>query len=256
MDTGKDRFPLLRKILKAIGLPAEAIDDIVERILDWLSAKDEPSGGAPSLPFKLRDDFLSPAELSFYQVLVSVVRERAVICAKVNLADLFFVATGDHRKNRAIANRIDRKHVDFLLCDPKTMRPLVGIELGDKSHERVERKTRDELVDAVFTNAGLPLVRMPVKVGYVRAEVEQVLALHLHPGATSADMPERTMESRASVGTAEPNCPKCGSKMVLRTAKSGNNVGGQFWGFAAFPRCRSILLVTAFEKYNRLAING
>jgi hypothetical protein len=32
----KDRFPLVRKILATLGLPAEAIDDIVERILDWL----------------------------------------------------------------------------------------------------------------------------------------------------------------------------------------------------------------------------
>lgn len=43
MDANKDRFPLLRKILKAIGLPAEAVDDIVERILDWLSIKDTPA---------------------------------------------------------------------------------------------------------------------------------------------------------------------------------------------------------------------
>ena len=31
-----DRFPLLCKILGTLGLPAEAIDDIIERILDWL----------------------------------------------------------------------------------------------------------------------------------------------------------------------------------------------------------------------------
>lgn len=46
----KDRFPLLRKILGTLGLPAEAVDDIIERILDWLSAKDQPAIGAPSLP--------------------------------------------------------------------------------------------------------------------------------------------------------------------------------------------------------------
>ena len=55
METNKDRFPLLRKILRAIGLPAEGIDDIIERILDWLSAKDEPSLEPATLPFKLRD---------------------------------------------------------------------------------------------------------------------------------------------------------------------------------------------------------
>lgn len=46
----KDRFPLVRKILSTLGLPAEAIDDIVERVLDWLSAKDDPATGAHRLP--------------------------------------------------------------------------------------------------------------------------------------------------------------------------------------------------------------
>ena len=122
---------------------------------DWLATKDELVAGPVSLPFRLRDDLLSLAELSFYQVLSGVAGERVTICAKVNLADLFFVATGDHRKIRAIANRIDRKHVDFLLCNPETMRPLAGIELDDKSHNRMHRKTRDELVGEVFNRGGI-----------------------------------------------------------------------------------------------------
>ena len=32
-------------------------------------------------------------------------------------------------------------------------------------------------------------------------------------------------------------CPKCGSKMVLRTAKKGPNSGKQFWGCTQFPKC-------------------
>ena len=36
-------------------------------------------------------------------------------------------------------------------------------------------------------------------------------------------------------------CPKCGSDLVLRTAKKGNNVGDQFYGCSAFPKCRFIL---------------
>lgn len=244
MDSSKDRFPLLRKILRAIGLPTEAVDDIVERILDWLSTKDEPVAGPASLPFKLRDDFLSPAELSFYQVLRGVVGDRATMCAKVNLADLFFVATGDHRKKRAIANRIDRKHVDFLLCEPKTMRPLAGIELDDKSHQRAERKTRDELIEEVFANAGLPLLRLAVKQGYSRADVEELVGKYLPSGDAPVQGSQIIPVAPTPAAADEPNCPKCGSKMILRTAKSGGNAGGQFWGCSAFPRCRSVLTVS------------
>jgi restriction system protein len=33
-------------------------------------------------------------------------------------------------------------------------------------------------------------------------------------------------------------CPKCGSAMVLRTAKRGAKIGSQFWGCSEYPRCR------------------
>jgi predicted RNA-binding Zn-ribbon protein involved in translation (DUF1610 family) len=242
MENTKDRFPLLRKILKAIGLPQEAIDDIVERILDWLSTKDEPAAGPVVLPFKLRDDFLSSAELSFCQVLRAVLCDRAVICPKVNLGDLFFVATGDHRKNRALANRVDRKHVDFLVCEPKTMRPILGIELDDKSHSRSDRQLRDELVENVFDAAGLPLVRFPVKSSYALGEVEAQIAIHLAERiAETSTTPVKSPEAAPISADSSPSCPKCGSKMILRTAKSGANTGGKFWGCSNFPRCRAIL---------------
>ena len=35
-------------------------------------------------------------------------------------------------------------------------------------------------------------------------------------------------------------CPRCGSKLVLRTAKKGENAGNQFYGCSAFPKCRYV----------------
>ncbi len=35
-------------------------------------------------------------------------------------------------------------------------------------------------------------------------------------------------------------CPRCGSKLVLRTAAKGNHAGEQFWGCSGYPRCRYI----------------
>lgn len=36
-------------------------------------------------------------------------------------------------------------------------------------------------------------------------------------------------------------CPRCGSALVLRTAKKGDNAGNQFYGCSSFPKCRYIL---------------
>lgn len=112
---------------------------------------------AETLPYRLRD-FLSPAEYSFYRVLVAAVGNRAAVCPKVSLNDVFFVARPN--ENQAYRNKIDRKHVDFLLCHPATMKPLGGVELDDASHQRKDRKERDQFVDQVFAAAGLPIVHV------------------------------------------------------------------------------------------------
>jgi len=38
-----------------------------------------------------------------------------------------------------------------------------------------------------------------------------------------------------------PDCPQCGKSMVLRTAKTGNNAGKQFWGCTGYPECRGVV---------------
>ena len=36
------------------------------------------------------------------------------------------------------------------------------------------------------------------------------------------------------------SCPKCGKPMILRTARSGNNQGRQFFGCSDYPKCRMV----------------
>jgi restriction system protein len=38
----------------------------------------------------------------------------------------------------------------------------------------------------------------------------------------------------------ENACPKCGSPMILRTARNGDNQGKQFWGCTGYPKCRTV----------------
>lgn len=39
---------------------------------------------------------------------------------------------------------------------------------------------------------------------------------------------------------SDPRCPRCGRKMLIRTAKKGPIAGGQFWGCSGFPACRAV----------------
>ncbi len=98
-----------------------------------------------------------------------MVGEYFAICPKVSLADIFFVYRPN--QNMSAYNRINRKHVDFLICEPKMMRPRFAIELDDRSHQRPEREARDDFVDGVFEEARLPLIHVPVQMAYNTAEL-------------------------------------------------------------------------------------
>lgn len=189
------------------------------------------SSDTEPLPFRLRDDFLSPAEVSFYHVLLSAVGDRFTVCPKVNLNDIFFVSRPD--RNQASRNHISRKHVDFLLCDRRSMRPCMGIELDDSSHEREDRRARDALVQRVFDAAGLTLLRFPAQRAYNITEVASRLSSPSDQGATPPSLP-------VSVDTTvAPNCPKCGIPLVIR-----NGGRGRFFGCSNFPRCRETVAIS------------
>jgi hypothetical protein len=90
------------------------------------------------------------------------------------------------RRTRA-RNRINQKHVDFLLIRPSDLKPLAGIELDDRSHEEDDRKQRDAFVDEVFQSCGLPLIHVPAKATYSPAELKATMVNALsHPKQGSA----------------------------------------------------------------------
>jgi uncharacterized protein DUF2726 len=96
-------------------------------------------------------------------VLRSAVGDSTLISIKVGLSDLFYAKSSDEGKYRTYRNKIDQKHVDFLLWDRKTVRPIAGIELDDKSHQRRDRQIRDQFVENIFRVPNLPLVNIAKK---------------------------------------------------------------------------------------------
>jgi hypothetical protein len=241
MTTSNDKPGCFGMLLRALGIrPSEQEADI-----------------AGPLPYRLRDDFLSSSELSFYHVLALAVARRAIICPKVGLGDVFYVSRPN--ENFAYFNKIRQRHVDFLLCDPATMRPLAGIELDDTSHNRRDRQESDAFEDSVFQAAGLPLLRFPARANYVVSEIVAQLGPVFQPEPAAAMTPDGTSDSEpdprldpasqpqpphVDTGTATdgaPLCPRCGVPMVLRTATRGSRVGQPFYGCSNYPRCHETL---------------
>lgn len=196
-----------------------------------------------ALPYKLTDKFLTPAELSYYKVLTSVLSPKAVVNAKVNLADILFVSRPN--ENISFRNRIAQKHVDFLLCDATSMKPALVIELDDASHKRADRRKRDKFVDKALHAAGMPILHVTQQRQYSREEVISQLKPFLTSPTPEIDNKAEEAESTTPMKIGPPNCPKCGAPMVLRTASRGEHKGRQFFGCQNYPNCRQVLPVPA-----------
>lgn len=223
------------------------------------AAKPAPTATAPAepevLPYRVRADFLSTTELSFYRVLQTVIGGRATIFTKVGLGDVFYVARPNENHN--YRNRIAQKHVDFIVCDIQTLKPLFAVELDDASHQRADRQERDAFVDQVFQAASLPLTHVAAQreysvhdlaakfEAYLPAKIETkptaVAATPQSPTPTVAAVSAQSDPVKPSPATSSaPLCPRCGIPMVVRTVAQGDHKGKQFYGCANYPRCREV----------------
>lgn len=109
----------------------------------------------------------------------------------------------------------------------------------------------------VFVGGSTFKTEMPANVtyagGYIRyikshtqqvlstQEVDQVFnaiaAGRLKPSMATNREHVRHLQKRSDP-TASRLCPKCGSVLVVRSRKSGDNAGNQFWGCSQYPKCR------------------
>ena len=207
----------------------------------------ESQNSEEQLPYRARDNLLSPAELSFFHVLRQVTSGQFYVCVKVRIGDLLFVV--DRRNNLAHANRIERKHVDFVLCDPKTMEPKLVVELDDSSHQRKDRQDRDELVDAAFAAAGLPILHVRCARNYVAEQLGHQIQSAIQPNEIPPILTQPAKVVPPSLPSPDlplqcdlpPQCPKCNVSMVERKAARGKYKGKRFWACPSYPECKKIV---------------
>lgn len=215
-------------------------------ILLFIMKKSEPTdaqaGKKGSLPYKKRDDFLSMSELSFYRTMGVFLQNKAVICPKVAVNEVVFVGSGVGKERTKFLNWINRKHVDFVLCDAGTMQVVCAVELDDKSHQNDARKERDAFVDRVFETAKVPLFHIPAKRGYSAEDFTFIINCFSNQATTAAEVPNQPATETETSRTNDnaPLCPKCGIPMIKRKALQGTKAGREFYGCSNFPKCREV----------------
>ena len=141
------------------------------------------------MPYQKKWYLLSPAERDFYEALRQAVGNRYTIFAKVRLLDLLWLP--DNMENRILyIRRVASKHVDFVLCHPQTVAPVLVIELDDASHQLPERQERDIFLNEVLRVAGIPLLRVPVRKSFsapaLRGQILETLSVYSRPETGAA----------------------------------------------------------------------
>jgi len=184
------------------------------------------------LPYRLREPFLSAPELSLYRVLVELVEDRYVICPKVALNDIFLIVRPN--ENVHYFNKIFRKHVDFLLCHPKTLKPAFGIELV-KPIAKNDTRESDQFMQDLFLGAGLPLVQIPSNERYKITDLVDLFKQALVKVKDTGSL--RATDKSDSV----PMCPVCGRMMVLRIHRDGLDAGKKYYGCMDNPHCPGVV---------------
>jgi hypothetical protein len=119
--------------------------------------------------FHPRQFLLSRNEVAFLRVLVSLVGHRYLISCKVRLADIITCSDADWKRGHA--NRIAQKHVDFVVSCAHSSRIVAAIELDDLSHQRPDRRQRDQFVNRLFSQMRVRLIRVPARWEYDRDEI-------------------------------------------------------------------------------------
>ncbi len=133
---------------------------------------DEPS-------YLRRESLLLEHEQRYFQTLIQVIGSHARVFPKVRLSD-FIQPHGVNPEQRAHWMRVQRRCVDFLLCSPNNLSPVLAIDLDTRAKKR-RRDTSPggDVLDKALKTANIPLLRIRATREYDSHEVLHQIRLAL-----------------------------------------------------------------------------
>ena len=136
---------------------------------------------------------ISKSEVEFYQAIKQNIPDGYSVFPQINLAS-FINRTDDARFHNELF-----RNVDFLITDSE-YRPKIIVEINDRTHLTTERKERDEKVQNICEEAGIPIIKLWTTYGvnnqYIGNKINETLASlpikrihHKKESTTSSDIP-------------------------------------------------------------------
>jgi hypothetical protein len=121
-----------------------------------------------------KEFLMTRAEHEFFDILVSIIsnnfNNQYYIFPQVHISE-FLEHKIKGQSWKGAFSHINGKSVDFVLCDKNYIKPILAIELDDRTHDRPDRVDRDEEVERVLKEAHLPLLRFPSRSKFDENEI-------------------------------------------------------------------------------------
>lgn len=165
------------EIFLALGLAAVALGGGALYAL-WLRFRSKQRGELRVT----RKKFITGNELDFYGRLLKACAGRYTVMAQVSMGALVDTALNpNHPVYWEVRRNFSSKIVDFVLCDPRSLAPLLIIELDDRMHDF----DKDHIRDSFLAMAGFKSLRFWSRkkpdVEQLRAQILGALGLQQLP---------------------------------------------------------------------------
>lgn len=165
------KFYILIGVMVAIGL---GLKFFTKNNFSNEKAEKKEEKKKPLYKYKRKDFLISRPEHEFFDILVGVVGSKYNIFTQVHLPTILeHKVVGQNWKGAF--SHINGKSVDFVVCDKAYIKPLLAIELDDKSHEREDRIERDGIVEQMLEEAGMPLLRFGNNGSFNKEEISRLI---------------------------------------------------------------------------------
>lgn len=123
----------------------------------WLKQRKQYAYLKALPPYSLRNSFLSTRDFAYFNVLKQVFDENNKIYPKVRLPQILN-HPGHDPQYRAHWSRVQRRFVDFLVCD-SNQKPILAIKF-DPNANRKRGQPKDDVLEDALGAAELPLLRV------------------------------------------------------------------------------------------------
>jgi len=149
--------------------------EYIIKILEAIFGVSETKTDSKLLRYLLKGRTMNISEQALYINLQKMLGDKYIVLSKVRLEDFIEVDSKGLTRNEwwGLRGKIKSRHVDFLICDQNTTRPILALELDGKSHQSASRMERDNFINELYSHVQLRIEHIRVGSDF-KQEVERI----------------------------------------------------------------------------------